>query len=155
MDPAGLGRSSGSSRGEGLLAELDETVLARETLPTLRGHPGWIDASGRTTAGSRAVRVRAISRPRYPQVLRGSGQRDRLVGVGHVRANRVGAGCARRVGGLAATRSTVSGSAGVVDHVGPRALVTDRIRFNHVPTKKRDPPLEPRVPLRSVLLKLE
>src|SRR6266853_1195197 len=69
MDSAVLGRSSGGSRREGLLAEFYETVLARETLPTLGENPGRIDASSRATciAGSQAVRSRAIPRSRYPQ----------------------------------------------------------------------------------------
>src|SRR5205807_6238336 len=64
MDPAGL------AHYEGLLTEFNETVLARESLPTFSGNPGWIDASGRPTCGvaRRAVRRCAIPRSRYPQV---------------------------------------------------------------------------------------
>ena len=41
--------SAGLANREGLLAEFNETVLAREALPTLSGNPGWIDSAGGTT----------------------------------------------------------------------------------------------------------
>src|SRR5882762_2174261 len=82
MDPAGL------AYREGLLAKFEETVLARETLPTFRGNPGWIDSAGGTaraarherSRGIRAVGVGAIVRARYVQV---SGQRDLFGCVRH------------------------------------------------------------------------
>src|SRR6267142_6043719 len=81
MDPTGLAHC------EGCLAEFDETVLARETLPTLTGNPGRINAPCRTTtAGSKTIRHSAILRSRYPQV-RGSGQRDLFGSVRHVCAD--------------------------------------------------------------------
>src|SRR6267378_7488342 len=112
MDPAGL------ARYEGYLAEVDETVLARETLPTLTGNPSRINASCRATCtvASRTVSRCAIPRSRYPQ---GSGHRDLFVCVRHVLRNggvsaRRGRGC---YGGPA--RCTVGGPARVVDHMRP------------------------------------
>src|SRR6266446_2320416 len=76
MDPTGL------ARYEGYLAEVDETVLAGETLPTLTGNPGRINASCRATCtvASRTVRISAIPRSRYPQ---GSGYLER--GIAEIR----------------------------------------------------------------------
>src|SRR6266571_8066926 len=85
MNPPVFGRSSGGSRSEGLLAEFDETVLARETLPTLGENPGRIDASSRATAaGSNTVRHCAISGSRYPQAR---GQRNLFGSVRQVCAD--------------------------------------------------------------------
>src|SRR6266853_2346417 len=77
VDSAVLGRSSGGSRREGLLAEFDETVLAGETLPTLCGNPGRIDTTSRTarstsaeagyTGLGRAICVGTVVCTRYPQ----------------------------------------------------------------------------------------
>ena len=80
MDPAGL------AHYEGLLTEFNETVLARETLPTFTGNPGWIDASGRPTCGvaRRAVRRCAIPRSRHSQV---SGHGDLFGGIRQVSAD--------------------------------------------------------------------
>src|SRR5712692_1345152 len=133
MDPAVLGRS------EGLLAEFDETVLARETLPTLSGNPGWIDASSRATCSvaSRTIRRCAIPRPRYPQ---GSGQRDLFGSVRHVCAD-VGASARCRCRGARA----VGRSACVVHDMGPGVLETRGIRFNNIPAEQREYLVEARV----------
>src|SRR5438046_10417167 len=123
MDPAGL------AWHEGFLAEFEETVLARETLPTLRGNPGWIDSArgASTTVASRTVRTGAISRARYVQVSR--------------QTHRCWFGCVRHeVGdvGVSAHRSrgspacgAVGWSACVVDHVAPRGLETDSNRYTN------------------------
>src|SRR5437762_8559072 len=78
MDPAGL------ARYEGLLTEFDETVLARETLPTFSGNPGRINAPcGTTTPGRNTIRHCAILRSRHSQV---SGHRNLFGSVRHVRS---------------------------------------------------------------------
>src|ERR1700730_9133155 len=135
MDPTVLGGR------EGLLAEFDETVLARETLPTLGGNPGRIDASGRATrsVASWAVRRRAIPCSWYPQ---SSGHRD-LFGSVRQACGDVGVS-AYRSGGSSARR-TVGGPARVVDHVGPRVLESRRIRLNNIPAEQRENLVEARV----------
>ena len=70
--------------------------------------------------------------------MQGRRQRNRFVAVRHVRANRMGAGCARRIASSAATQSIVGGSTRVVDHVGSRVLVTRGVRFYYVPVEQRE-----------------
>src|SRR6266576_779218 len=101
MDPAGL------ARYEGLLTEFDETVLARETLPTFTGNPGRINAPCRTTTpGRNTIRHCAILRSRHSQV---SGHRNLFGSVRHVCAD----------GGVPAYRS--GGSPHVEPSEGPPA----------------------------------
>src|SRR6267378_7822090 len=138
MDPAGL------ARYEGLLAEIDETVLARETLPTLTGNPGRINASCRAACivASTTVSRCAIPRSWYPQ---GSGHRNLFCCVRHVLCN--GGVSARRCRGCCGgpARCTVGGPAGVVDHMRPGVLETCAIRFNDIPTEQREDLVEARV----------
>src|SRR5882762_11299144 len=126
MDPAGL------ARNEGYLAEVDETVLARETLPTLSENPGRINASCRATCSvaSRTVRQCAIPRSRYSQ---GSGHRD-LFGCVRQHSADAGVPAWRRC----SSASAIGRAAGVVDHVRPRVLETRRIRFNDIPAEQRE-----------------
>src|SRR6267143_3366295 len=134
MDPASL------ARYEGYLAEVDETVLAGETLPTLTGNPSRINASCRATCtvASRTVRICAIPRSRYPQ---GSGYRVLLGCVRQVRLISGGGSAWRR---CRSTRA-IGGSALVVDHLCPCVLETRAIRFNDIPTEQREDFVEARV----------
>src|SRR6267378_6176105 len=137
MDPAGL------ARYEGYLAEVYETVLAGETLPTFTGNPSRINASCRATAAGRnTVGHCARLRSRYPQ---GSGHRDLFGCVRHVLGN--GGVSARRCRGCygGPARCTVGGPARVVDHMRPGVLETCAIRFNDIPTEQREDLVEARV----------
>src|SRR2546421_720684 len=57
---------------EAFLAEFEETVLARESLPTLRGNPVWIVSAlgASTTDASSNIRTRRISLAREVEVGR-------------------------------------------------------------------------------------
>src|SRR6266446_7468351 len=143
MDPAGL------ARYEGYLAEVDETVLARETLPTLTGNPSRINASVRATCtvASRTVRICAIPRSRHPQgsgyrVLLGCVRKERLIGRG---------GSAWRRCRIA---RAIGGSALVVDHMRPGVLETRAIRFNDIPTEQREDLVESRVALKVCVVEV-
>ena len=146
----------------GLLAELEEIVLAREALPALDATYPWrinaargeLRTAGRRTIGggahagriagrslnrlAGAVRTGAIDGARQAQIGR---QRDLLGGIGQVLANNRGS--ARRVAGAwcgaAAGRQCLVGrSADVVDYVGAGVFVTGHVRFNGVPAKQRE-----------------
>ena len=134
------------ANGIGLLAKLNEIVLARETLPTFGAEPerrinsaggtarrSWGRGRVKWSGGRGAVRIGTIVRAWYPQVR---GHWDLLDGICQAMSNvRVSERSARRRGAIS---RTVGGPARVINHVDARALVAGRIGFDHVPAEQRE-----------------
>src|SRR5215469_2556041 len=126
-----------------LLSELDEIVLTREALPSLRSNPRRVDTASGTTGtarrkrnrGLRAVGIGTVVSTRHTQVRR---QRDGLQRICHAAAD--GRTAARR-----RRSAAVSGTASIVNHMGTGVLVTGRIRLYHIPTEEREDLVEPGV----------
>src|SRR5271168_2814739 len=81
-----------------------------------------------------AIRTEAINRSRYRQV---GGQGQPLIGVRKVIVSGRGAALPGS-GAITAIRGTVGRPAGVVDRVGPSALVAPQVRFHNIPVKERE-----------------